>query len=179
MNKKTAFIEHRYIIESKVIHKLINAIQQVIDNGCSSFIMGTHGEFDYLSLQCCRKFKQAHKDLNIDVVLTNITRGNHSSSLSNDINYVTYDIEELHFKKQIIISNYHFIDECDTLICYVDTSRKKSGAKRVFDYANKKGLRIINLYNADDNPLNNLDIKEATNYCDKWLKNAKNKNHIE
>ena len=37
----------------------------------------------------------------------------------------------------------HMIDECDTLICYVNESIYTSGAKRVLNYAKKKCKRNL------------------------------------
>lgn len=59
---------------------------------------------------------------------------------------VLYEIEEVHYKRRITLSNQKMIDECDTLICYVDESAYQSGAKTAMRYAQKKGLRIVNLY---------------------------------
>ena len=39
------------------------------------------------------------------------------------------------------------ISTCDTLICYVNKKHNPSGAKLAMNYAKRKGLRVINLYN--------------------------------
>ena len=57
-----------------------------------------------------------------------------------------FEIEDLHYKQRITTSNKKMIDSCDTLICYVDPNAWKSGAKTTMNYAQKKGLKIINLY---------------------------------
>ena len=44
------------------------------------------------------------------------------------------------------------IDGCDTLICYVDPKRYRSGAKNAMNYAKRKGLKIVNLFDEKDNP---------------------------
>ena len=44
------------------------------------------------------------------------------------------------------------IDRCDTIICYVDEKKYKSGAKTAMNYAKKQGLKIINIYDEKDNP---------------------------
>lgn len=38
------------------------------------------------------------------------------------------------------------IDTCQTLICYVDTTRAYGRAIFAYKYAKKKGLQIVNLY---------------------------------
>ena len=59
---------------------------------------------------------------------------------------VMFEIEDLHPKQRITASNKQMIDSCDSLICYVDPNSWKSGAKTTMNYAQKKGLKIINLY---------------------------------
>lgn len=63
-----------------------------------------------------------------------------------DIATASYEIEEVHYKRRITLSNQKIIDECDTLICYVDEGAYQSGAKTAMRYAQKKGLHIVNLY---------------------------------
>ena len=52
---KTAFIGHRQIFAKNLPQRLIEAIKAEIDNGCLSFTVGTHGEFDSLALSVCRQ----------------------------------------------------------------------------------------------------------------------------
>ena len=47
---KTAFIGHRKIFAKDIEERLATAIQTELNNGCTSFIIGTHGEFDRLAL---------------------------------------------------------------------------------------------------------------------------------
>ncbi len=119
--------------------------------------MGTHGEFDKLALSVCRQLRNLYKFIKIEVVINSFKTieskiehdeifGDEKFMPYNDVQTVMYEIEEVHFKKQIIVSNQQMIDTCDTLICYVDTNRYVSGAKIAMKYALKKGLNIINLF---------------------------------
>ena len=56
------------------------------------------------------------------------------------------------------------IDGCDTLICYVDPKRYRSGAKTAMNYAKRKGLKIINLYNEKDEPTYGMTKEEKDKY---------------
>ncbi len=171
MNNKIGFVGHRNIVESKIRSKLYTTIENFIKEGNFSFIMGNKGDFDHLVIECCKKLKTPYPNINIDVVITSFNQAKKYEI--NDINYIMYDIENIHFKRRIIESNYSFINECKILVCYVDETRNNSGAKRILNYAKKKGLIIINLYDDNDNPLNNLDIKEASKYCDDILAKIK------
>ena len=57
-----------------------------------------------------------------------------------------YNVEKEHFKRKITESNKQMIDESDTLICYVNSTRTYGGAKTAYKYARKKGLAIVNLF---------------------------------
>lgn len=41
------------------------------------------------------------------------------------------------------------IDYSDTLICYVKPNSWRSGAKKIMDYAIKKGLKVINIFQSE------------------------------
>ena len=58
-----------------------------------------------------------------------------------------YDIETVHYKRKIVVSNQQMINNANTLICYIDTSKTFGGAILAYKYAKKKGLHIVNLYN--------------------------------
>ena len=172
MDKKTAFIGHRKVYyEDKVIKRLEDAIAEQIEKGCSSFIMGTHGEFDSLALSCCRKARKNYPDIEIDVVLTSYHTVEKKDEFDyvpyQDVNTFMYDIEDEHFKRQIIVSNRKMIDECDRLICYVDKKQSPSGAKMAMNYAKRKGLKIINIYREDDDPTFYMTEEERKAYWDK------------
>ena len=155
--RKVCFIGHRRIFDRSVREKLKTAIENEIKNGCKFFTMGTHGEFDELALSVCRELRKSYKDIKIEVVITSLKKiekqllyddefGKEYEIPYNDVSTIMYEIEETHFKKQITESNHQMIDTCDTLICYVNKKHNPSGAKHAMNYAKRKGLKIINLY---------------------------------
>ena len=77
-----------------------------------------------------------------------------------------YDIEDEHFKRQIIVSNRKMMDDCVTLICYVDEKQNPSGAKMAMNYAKKHNLKIINIYRDDDSPTFYMSEEEKKVYWD-------------
>lgn len=148
----TAFIGHRKIYSDNIREQLNKAILTEIQNGCNFFIMGTHGDFDKLALSALRKLRKIYNYINIEVVVTslNILKNNTNDYDCNqpysDVDTVIYEIENVHFKQRITFSNRKMIDNCDTLICYVNEKSCKSGAKNALSYAKKKGVQIINLF---------------------------------
>lgn len=69
---KTAFIGHRQLLADKLKERLFVAITTEIQNGCKQFIMGTHGEFDQLALNTCRKLRAVYGYIDIEVVITSL-----------------------------------------------------------------------------------------------------------
>ena len=192
MSKRVCFIGHREIFYPQVSQRLTNAIQAEIDTGCREFTMGTHGQFDSMALGQCKSFRDKYKDIYIEVVLTSYHKiakkllytfedeyGDkeeiYSDAPYQDVNTIMYEIEELHFKKQITESNKQMIDRCDTMICYVDKKKYRSGAKKAMNYAKRKGLKIINLYEEKDDPTYGMTKEEMKEYYNKIWEKLNNK----
>lgn len=154
MENRVAFIGHRLILEAGVEAKLYQTVKEEIDKGTLYFTMGTHGEFDELALKVCRELRTIYKSIKIEVVVTSLNQINYYnsddyeqiSSPYRDVETVMYEIEDAYFKRRITLSNKLMIDNCDTLICFVDENAFRSGAKTALNYAKSKGLKIINLY---------------------------------
>ena len=148
MAKRVAFIGHRNIYDRTLRERLKEVVQNEINNGCEKFIMGMHGAFDNMALSVCRELRNINKTIEIEVVLTSLnTIKNVSEYVSySDVFTSIYEIEEVHYKRQIIVSNQKMIDDSDVLICYVDKNVARSGAKIALKYAEKRGVKIINLF---------------------------------
>ena len=141
---KTAFIGHRRFFCEDIGARLFAAVEREISNGCRSFTMGVHGQFDRLALCACRRARNERPDVTIEVVITSLhSLGGDEYS---DVKTVVYETEDAHYKRRITLSNRRMIDSSDTLICYVDESAYRSGAKTAMRYAERKGLKIVNLW---------------------------------
>ena len=119
--------------------------------------MGTHGDFDKVALNVCKDLRNRYKDIVIEVVtidlqqLKTIVKSDPILGIEkyipyDDVETVIYDTEQCHYKAKIISSNKQMVDNCTTLICYVNENKFKSGAKLILKYAKCKGLKIINLF---------------------------------
>ena len=155
MNNKIVFIGHRNINQyNRIKAKLYSELKKQIENGSKFFTMGTHGDFDKLALCVCRELRKIYKDIKIEVVVTSFSEikpiiyGTEKNyTLYDDVKTVMYDIETVHYKRKIVVSNQQMINNANTLICYIDTSKTFGGAILAYKYAKKKGLHIVNLYN--------------------------------
>ena len=158
LKKKVCFIGHRRIYNYKETReKLYNIVEEEVKNGCEFFTMGTHGEFDEMALSVCRELRKVYANIEIEVVITSFKEikpiidhdlifGDEKYIPYSDVKTTMYDIEEEYYKRKIVVSNQQMIDNCDTLICYVNPTKTYGGAILAYKYAKKKGLQIVNLY---------------------------------
>lgn len=157
MNKKACFIGHRNIWNENLKIKLAQVVEQEILTGTKHFTMGTHGDFDKVALNVCKDLRNRYKDIVIEVVIIDLQQlktivksdpilGIEKYIPYDDVETVIYDTEQCHYKAKIISSNKQMVDNCTTLICYVNENKFKSGAKLILKYAKRKGLKIINLF---------------------------------
>lgn len=65
------------------------------------------------------------------------------------------------------------IDNCDNMICYVNKKHNPSGAKRAMNYAKRKDLEIINIFDEKDDPTHGLTIEEKEEYYKKLFEHKK------
>lgn len=169
---RTAFIGHRQVFGKEVSECIKDEIEKQIKLDCKQFTMGTHGEFDRLALSACRSLRKEYPDIEIEVVITSLNALKKDSAFDaapyDDVKTVMYDIEDAHYKQRITLSNRRMIDGCDTLICYVDESAYRSGAKSAMRYAEKNGLKIINLYREEDQPFYGMTRDEIEEYWKKF-----------
>lgn len=155
MGKRVAFIGHRTVYYVGIIRERVKeAIENCIADGYDKFIMGAHGEFDKVVLEICRKEREIHPQIKIEVVLTSYhaieRKDDCYCTPYDDVETVFFDIEDFYFKRQITESNRKMLDISDMVICYVEKERVPSGAKKAADYAAQKGMKIINVFRAED-----------------------------
>ncbi len=130
--------------------RLRDAVEREIKNGCRCFTMGTHGDFDQMALAVCQQLKTKYPAIKIEVVLTSLSQivvpedGDYQPYQGEET--IMYEIETLHPKQRIFASNQQMIDTCDTMICFaVDDWHLTNGTHKAVKYAQKRGLKIINL----------------------------------
>lgn len=166
MKKIIAFFGHRNLWGRDLRERLKNEIES---NLCDEIhcLIGTHGEFDSLALSVCRELRKSYPQVKITVVFTTLNvlkKGKDelfsTADMYRDVETTIYDIEEEHFKNQIVVSNRKMVDDCDLVICYVDMKEYRSGAKRAVNYAISQGKKVINLYREQDRPFYNMTKEE-------------------
>lgn len=174
MGKRVAFIGHRHIFCADIKERIRKAIEEEIKDGADYFIVGEYGDFDQLALSTCKMVRKTHPEIDINVVLTSLHRIAKKDEWDytpySDVNTVMYEIEEVYFKKKITVSNQLMINDCDSLICYVNKERTPSGAKTAMNYAKRNGKKVINLFRPEDDPTFGMSREEKLAYYDKEFK---------
>lgn len=166
------FFGHRNI-GIDIDDRLYDEIVKRINEGYDTFMMGDHGDFDKQSLKVCCQLKDKYNHIKIVVVTTAIRHQLTSVYKCQDefgyplyVKYETtsYPIEDEFYLNRIQKSNQHMVDDCDCIICYVNTFENfKSGARKAVHYAAKKGKPIINIFSPYDLYRYNKDEEEKEN----------------
>lgn len=182
MGKSIAFIGHRLVLAKDLKERLMEVVEDKIKNGYDNFYIGTRGSFDELALQVCSGLRYNY-NINIYIVITSLNMikakyektdyGYEIYTPYDNFKTVMFEIEEVHFKKRIIVSNQKMVDNCDLLIAYADLKAMQSGARRVVNYATKQGKEVINLYRDDDDPFFNKTREELDKMFVEYYKGIK------
>ena len=184
MGKVVAFFGHRDIFdEGAVAKRLMQTIKHLVSKGYTDFLIGRHGDFDNIVLECALNLKKKlNEQIKIILVLTSLSclkkdefgKNGLERYILDGCETMMYDIEEEHFKNRIISSNRRMVDDSHLIICYVNMKETISGSKRAINYAIKQGKKIINLYKEKDNPFYDMTqkeidekLKEMTNFLEK------------
>ena len=74
--RSVAFIGHGEIVRKDVKNRIEAAMRREIQNDGKNFILGMHGDFDLLSLSCCKKLKREFQDMTFCVAITSLSQIN-------------------------------------------------------------------------------------------------------
>lgn len=178
--KNICFFGHRNLWGKDIRERLKKQLESHLDDEVHCFV-GTHGDFDSLALSVCRELRKTYK-MKITVVFTSLNVLKKDKDLEysiadnyDDVETMIYDIEEEHFKNQIVVSNRRMVDDCDIVICYVDMKEYRSGAKRAVNYAKRQGKQIINLFQEQDRPFYGMTKEEIEAEWEKRTREIKKK----
>lgn len=159
--KTIAFIGHRRIWnKNNIKNSIVKLLETLINEDYSKVLIGCHGDFDNIALSSCLNFNANNSaNFEINIILTSMSflNKNKNSNSKADVyadmgcKTIFYNLENVHYKNRITISNKIMIQNCDLLICWVDKNKFKSGAKTAFNYALKQGKKVINIFDADAN----------------------------
>ena len=119
-------------------------------------LIGTHGDFDKVALSVCKKLKCEGYDICISLVFTSqkmlIKEMEEDKNFKyyNGVETMMYDIDGVHFKRQIIATNQKMVDNSDEVIVYNGYNRTYSGTRRIVEYAYNNNKCVNNLFEESD-----------------------------
>ena len=94
MYKVCAFFGHSILVKCKVnIDRLKEYIKQFILEGFSTFLIGTHGEFDELCLNACLQLKNDFHYIKIFKVFSNVSKLLREKNYNIDVEHISYPVE--------------------------------------------------------------------------------------
>ena len=126
-----------------VYPKLKNTIEELITTrGASTFMVGTHGSFDSMTLRALRELKQQYAHISYQVILAYMpTQGD--ELYASDETLLPEGIEAVPKRFAIPWRNKWMVNKSQTVICYI--THNASGAAQFVEYAEHHGKEVIHL----------------------------------
>ena len=121
--------------------KLLKVVEELfLERNVDRFLVGTHGNFDSLTLRALREVKNKHPLLTYSVVLAYMPEAN---NYQDDKTIFPEGIEVVPKRFAITYRNEWMVRASDVVVCYIDHSW--GGASQFVEMATKQGKEIINL----------------------------------
>ncbi|MBQ8605148.1 MAG: hypothetical protein IJ408_00280 [Clostridia bacterium] len=140
---KVTFFGHKNTpreIESTLRDVLINLIQ---NENADKFYVGNHGSFDLCVQNVLKKLKEEYK-IDYYIVLAYMPQEKASNYINYEDTIYPDGLESVPLKLAICKRNEWMISQSDIVITYV--KRDYGGASKYKKMSEKKGKRVINLY---------------------------------
>ena len=120
--------------------RLSDKIEELILQGADEFLLGGYGSFDLMSAYTVRSFKAKYPHIKSVLVVPYIDR-----SFDKELyDYSEYPpLESVPKRLAILKRNEYMVNRSDIVIAYI--SHNWGGAAKTFDYAVRKGKRIIDI----------------------------------
>lgn len=155
---KICLFGHSTIFNDLEISKrLIKAIEKLTFDTLELYF-GTHGDFDNLCFYTLKQLSDNNKKISIHIVLSSPRPYKKYKYKPSKIDKYkgfetfSFDIDEIHFKQQIIVTNQKMVDKCDICICYINPNKTYGGALKTFKHARSQNKEIINIFDINDLP---------------------------
>lgn len=151
-----ALFGHRDITNKQEVRKILyDYLKHKIKGQSVRVLIGTHGDFDRIALGVCKQLKNEGYNIDICVVFTSqkqLIKEMELDKYSNDyknIETMMYEIEDMYYKRQIIVSNQKMIDDSDEIMVYYNGKQlfNNNGTYRIMQYAKRQNKRVININN--------------------------------
>lgn len=151
------FIGHREVADADTVRACLSAtVEALIQEGHSRFLLGSRSEFNSMAASVLKELKTRYPHIKRVYVRAEypIVTDSYQAFLLQSCEDTFYP-ESLRSAGKLcyVERNRILIDESTVCVFYCDAGyallqKRKSGTQIAFDYANRKGKHIINLYPA-------------------------------
>lgn len=146
------FLGHANFIGTKESEeKILAFLEEVVGDNSADMYLGGYGGFDEFSFECCKKYKESHRNISLVFVTPYITieyQRNHLEYAKTRYDSIIYpEIEDKPKRFAIVYRNKYMVEMADYIVAYV--SHCWGGAYSTYNYAKRKGKKIVNLANFD------------------------------
>ena len=138
---KATFCGHAQIENSEKVRDLLrSAVRNLIEEGCTEFLLGGYGAFDRMAASVLREMKKEYPQIVSVLVLP---YPDHRDDFSQYDDTLYPPLENVPKRFAIVHRNRWMTDNADVLIAYVE--HDWGGAAKTRSYAQKHGTRIVDL----------------------------------
>lgn len=122
---------------------LRNAIEDLIKQGTTEFLVGNHGQFDGMVFSCLRDLSKDYPEISYSVALAYLPTHKEEYDIYHGHSFYPEGQENGPAKFAIERRNRYLIDSADVCLCYVNHTY--GGAYKFTRMAKNRGLQVINL----------------------------------
>ena len=146
---------HRKFFSPNTEKILYNCLKSRVEGKKVRILVGTHGAYSQMAFGVAHRLKREGYDIELNMVCTSFKEVEKEMycdgrllNYYRDVQSVMYDIEEVHYKRKILVSNQKMVDESDEVMIYCTNFHKEySGTYQIMQYVKKTGKPVINLFN--------------------------------
>jgi uncharacterized phage-like protein YoqJ len=136
------FFGHRDCGEN-IKQDLLCAIEQLVEEGVTTFYVGTHGNFDIISLNALREIKRKHSHITYTVVLAYMPKEAFNTYWKPEETLYPDGVEKAPKRFAISYRNEWMLRNSDYVIAYV--TRTYGGAADFVKKVISRGKKVIHL----------------------------------
>ena len=122
---------------------LRNAIEDLIKQGTTEFLVGNHGQFDGMVFSCLQDLSKDYPEISYSVALAYLPTHKEEYDIYHGHSFYPEGQENGPAKFAIERRNRYLIDSADVCLCYVNHTF--GGAYKFTRMAKNRGLQVINL----------------------------------
>ena len=126
---------------------LRNAIEDLIKQGVSEFLVGNHGQFDGMVFSCLHNLSKDYPEISYAVALAYLPTRKEDYDIYQGHSFYPEGLKIGPAKFAIERRNRYLIDSADICLCYINHTF--GGAYKFARMAKRRGLEVINLGSVD------------------------------